>query len=227
MSHWNNFPACSFMTDFEIVVVQNERARQQRECLEQEQMNAQLQEQHQDQDDDEDHDQHNTDNIDNALLVNIMSSNETEPIPDPVTPIHPASIDPPMADATLPQSEVEHSKVDIIQDENIVIETDIILNTTADHPQPKAITQSKEVDQSLGNNSSSSGTYQSVQSNNTPPQIAIFDDELQEKTLRVEQIPFRNNDTVFMDYVNSLDVTREKQTNLLHSHPKFPMLHAQ
>ena len=206
MSHWNNFPACSFMTDFEIVVVQNERARQQRECLEQEQMNAQLQEQHQDQDDDEDHDQHNTDNIDNALLVNIMSSNETEPIPDPVTPIHPASIDPPMADATLPQSEVEHSKVDIIQDENIVIETDIILDAIADHPQQKTITQTKEVDQSLGNNSSSSGTYQSVQSNNTPPQIAIFDDELQEKTLRVEQIPFRNNDTVFMDYINNLDV---------------------
>ena len=36
MSHWNNFPACSFMTDFEIVVVQNERAQLERESLEQE-----------------------------------------------------------------------------------------------------------------------------------------------------------------------------------------------
>ena len=48
MSHWNNFPACSFMTDFEIVVVQNERARLERERLEQEQMNAQPQDHLQD-----------------------------------------------------------------------------------------------------------------------------------------------------------------------------------
>ena len=80
------------------------------------------------------------------------------------------------------------------------------MDTIADHLQPTAITHTKEVNQSLGNNRSSSCTYQSVQSNNTPPQTAIFDDELQEKTLRVDQIPFRNNDTVFMDYINNLDV---------------------
>ena len=48
MSHWNNFPACSFMTDFEIVVVQNERARLERERLEQEKMNARPQDHDQD-----------------------------------------------------------------------------------------------------------------------------------------------------------------------------------
>ena len=48
MSHWNNFPACSFMTDFEIVVVQNERARLERESLEQEELDAQQDNQIQD-----------------------------------------------------------------------------------------------------------------------------------------------------------------------------------
>ena len=48
MSHWNNFPACSFMTDFEIIVVQNERARMERESLEQEELNAQQDNQLQD-----------------------------------------------------------------------------------------------------------------------------------------------------------------------------------
>ena len=41
MSHWNNFPACSFMTNFEIVVVPNERVQPERESLEQEELNAQ------------------------------------------------------------------------------------------------------------------------------------------------------------------------------------------
>ena len=135
-----------------------------------------------------------------------MSNNETEPIPDPITPIHLASIDPPMADATSPQVKVELSKIDIIKNKKLIIEPDITLDTIADHLQPTAITHTKEVNQSLGNNRSSSCTYQSVQSNNNPPQTAVFEDELQEKTLRVDQIPFRNNDTVFMDYINNLDV---------------------
>lgn len=60
MNHWNNFPACTFMTDFEIVVVQNEHARLERERLEQPQDHDQdlhdnnHQNQHQNDDDNND-----------------------------------------------------------------------------------------------------------------------------------------------------------------------------
>ena len=84
------------MTDFEIVVVQNERARFERERLEQEQMNAQPQDHLQDHHDSKQHHQQDNDNMDNALLVNILSNQRPETLPDPLTPIHPASEDPPM-----------------------------------------------------------------------------------------------------------------------------------
>ena len=74
MSHWNNFPACSFMTDFEIVVVQNERARLERERLEQEQLNAQPYNQLQDHHGIEQQQQQINDNTANPLLVNMLSN---------------------------------------------------------------------------------------------------------------------------------------------------------
>ena len=78
-------------------------------------MNAQLQEQRQDPHNDEDHNQQIMTLLTVSLLVNNKSNNETEPIPDPITPIHLASIDPPMADTTSPQVKVELSKIDIIK----------------------------------------------------------------------------------------------------------------
>ena len=59
-------------------------------------MNAQLQEQRQHPHNDKDHNQQKNDNVDNALLVNILSNQRPETLPDPLTPIHPASEDPPM-----------------------------------------------------------------------------------------------------------------------------------
>ena len=72
MSHWNNFPASSFMTDFEIVVVQNERARMERKRLKQDQVHAQTQDHH----------------LQNPALPH-----------DPVPSIHPTLEDPQIAQA--------------------------------------------------------------------------------------------------------------------------------
>ena len=203
MSHWNNFPACSFMTDFEIVVVQNERARFEWERLEQEQMNAQPQDHLQDHHDSKQHHQQDNDNMDNALLVNILSNQRPETLPDPLTPIHPASEDPPMAHATTPQTEVELSQVDIAPNSDPIIDKDITLTTDANHLQPQTISNDKTLNQSLGNDSSSSGTYQS------------FNDEFQDNNSSAKQIPFRNNDTVFMTNINEFNVNRGKRTILI------------
>ena len=153
MSHWNNFPACSFMTDFEIVVVQNERARFEWERLEQEQMNVQPQDHLQDHHDSRQHHQQDNDNMDNSLLVNILSNQRPETLPDPLTPIHPASEDPPMAHATTPQTEVELSQVDIAPNSDPIIDKDITLTTNANHLHPQTISDDKTLNQSLGNDS--------------------------------------------------------------------------
>ena len=103
MSHWNNFPACSFMTDFEIVVVQNERARLERERLEQEGVNAQPNNQLQDHHGIQQQQQQINDNTDDPLLINFLSNLVPEPLPDPLTPIHTAPLAYTLVQATTPQ----------------------------------------------------------------------------------------------------------------------------
>jgi len=89
MSHWNNFPACSFMTDFEIVVVQNERARLEGESLEKEELNAQHNNQIQDHHGIQQQQVHDTN--DTPLVVNVSSTAGPELLPDyPLTPTLPA-----------------------------------------------------------------------------------------------------------------------------------------
>ena len=90
MSHWNNFPACSFMTDFEIVVVQNERARLEGESLEQEELDAQqdnqIQDHHGIQQQQQVHDINDT-----PLEVSVSSTVGPGLLPDnPLTPSHSA-----------------------------------------------------------------------------------------------------------------------------------------
>ena len=88
MSHWNNFPACSFMTNFEIVVVPNERVQPERESLEQEELNAQPYNQLQDPHGIKQQ-QQISDTSDNPLLVNVLPNLGPEPFPDPLTPTSP------------------------------------------------------------------------------------------------------------------------------------------
>ena len=151
MSHWNNFPACSFMTDFEIVVVQNERARLERERLEQEQLNAQPYNQLQDHHGIEQQQQQINDNTANPLLVNMLSNLRPEPLPDPLTPIHTAPPAYTLIQATPPQPQVELSQVENSTREISTITTDVSLTTNADQPQPQTVSNSTTLNQSLGN----------------------------------------------------------------------------
>ena len=116
-------------------------------------MNAQPQDHLQDHHDIKHHHQQDNNNMDNALLVNILSDQRPETLPDPLTPIHPASEDPPMAHATTPQTEVELSQVDIAPNSDTIIDKDITLTTDANHLQPQTISNDKTLNQSLGNDS--------------------------------------------------------------------------
>jgi hypothetical protein len=112
MSHWNNFPACSFMTDFEIVVVQNERARLERESLEQEELDAQqdnqIQDHHGIQQQQQVHDINDT-----PLEVSVSSTVGPGLLPDnPLTPILPAPPAYTLVQVTPPQPQVELSEGD-------------------------------------------------------------------------------------------------------------------
>ena len=111
MSHWNNFPACSFMTDFEIVVVQNERARLERESLEQEELNAHQTNQIQDHHGIQQQQQPVNDANDAPLVVNVSSTLGPEILPDPLTPILPAPPAYTLVQVTLPQPQLELSEV--------------------------------------------------------------------------------------------------------------------
>ena len=202
MSHWNNFPACSFMTDFEIVVVQNERARLERESLEQEELNAQQYNHLQDHHGTEQQQQQQIDDInDDPLLVNMLSNLGPELLPDPLTPIHTAPPAYTLIQATPPQPQVELSKVDESTTDisTITIDVNIITNTT--QPQPQTVSNSTALDQSLGNDSSSSGTYQS------------FTDELQENNSLVGHILFRSNDKGIHNLYQQMERPKKNKNN--------------
>ena len=185
MSHWNNFPASSFMTDFEIVVVQNERARMERQRLKQEQVHAQ-----------------NQDHLQNPALQH-----------DPVPSIHPTLEDSLIAQAHTPQKEVEHSQINSVPICDIVIDENITLITNDNQLETQPISNDQTLNTNLGNDSSSSGTYQS------------FNDESQENNSSPKQIPFRNNTTVFMSNINEFNVNRGKRTILISAvRPSFQCL---
>lgn len=101
-----------------------------------------------------------------------------------------------MENKTEHQKEVELSKIDKILGEEVIIEQDINLDTIADQNELQNLTYQDQLSQSLVNDSSSSGTYQSIQSTNTSPKLAIIDNELQENQLIMKPIPIRNNETV-------------------------------
>ena len=153
MSHWNNFPACSFMTDFEIVVVQNERARMERESLEQEELNAQQNNQLQDHHGIQQQQQQVNDINDDPLVVNMLSTLGPEILSDPLTPILPAPPAYTLVQVTPPQPQVELSEVDESTTDISTITTDVNIITNTTQPQPQTISNSTVLDQSLGNDS--------------------------------------------------------------------------
>merc|ERR1712051_643769 len=69
--------------------------------------------------------------------------------------------------------------------------------------QPQTFSTSTALNQSLGNDSSSSGTYQS------------FTDEIQDNNSLVGRVLFRNNETEFMTNINDWNVHRTTRTTLI------------
>ena len=130
----------------------------------------------------------------------MLSNLEPEPLPDPLTPIHTAPPAYTLIQATPPQPKVELSQVDESTRDIPTITTDVNIITNTNQPQPQTVSNSTALNQSLGNDSSSSGTYQS------------FTDELQENNSLVGQILFRNNDEEFMTYINKWNVHRKTRT---------------
>ena len=158
MSHWNNFPACSFMTDFEIVVVQNERARLERESLDQEELNAQqnnqIQDHHGIQQQQQVHDINDT-----PLVVSVSSTVGPGLLPDnPLTPILPAPPAYTLVQVTPPQPQVELSEMDKSTTDISTTTTDVHNIINNNQNQPQTFSTSTALNQSLGNDSSSSGT---------------------------------------------------------------------
>lgn len=203
MSHWNNFPACSFMTDFEIVVVQNERARLERESLEQEELNAQqnnqIQDHHGIQQQQQVHDINDT-----PLEVSVSSTVGPGLLPDnPLTPILPAPPAYTLVQVTPPQPQVELSEMDKSTTNISTTTTDVHNIINNNQNQPQTLSTSTALNLSLGNDSSSSGTYQS------------FTDEVQDNNSLVGRVLFRDNATEFMTNINDWNVHRTTRTILI------------
>ena len=201
MSHWNNFPASDAMTDFEIVVIQNERARWERESMEQQQT-GQTQEQ-------------DYEDVEDALVTNILSQLDPPYLPVPVTPIHPTpsptlSVNITNHEEKIPlsgqnQTEVERTITESVDDQNHSqqLEDQIQFNSES-------------------NNSSSSSSYQSVP--NTPTKVIAIAKEIQvipvteeDQHNQVGKVPllFRGNDTMFMTEINKMNVKNNRRTNLI------------
>ena len=193
MTHWSNFPATSSMTDFEIVVVQNERARWER--IHREQNVAIMQEDSQDIDDE-------------TMVLNILSKHGSEPVPIPITPIHPTPT-PPMEHIFQPQVEMERSSTTSTSDDRIVEDDTNLDNITT-----------KE---DLMTDSGSSGSYKSAPSSNSSPKLAIILQELHEMQLRKKKtLLFRDNTTKFMEDINEMNVNNTKRTILISAiRPRF------
>ena len=196
MSHWKNFPASSNMTDFEIVVVQNERARWEREAKEQN-----SKEDIPEQDDDD------------ALVTNILTRVDPIPMPIPLTPIHPTP-SPTPTEATLSESEQDEV-------EEVLINVDNIVNQCDSQGLDTQTPQNNE-----SNDSSSSGSYQSVQSTNTPTKTVPIIGEDQNNQVNYLPILFHGNDTIFMKDINKMNVNKKRRTILISAvRPSFHCSH--
>ena len=216
MSHWRNFPASSSMTDFEIVVVQNERARWKRESMERHQeSNDNNYNQEQDQED--------------ALVTNILSQLDPAFMPVPLTPLHPTPSPIQLEDGT-----IHIKKVTLSEDDQAVIESNVH-NYNIDN-----LDDSQQLDDQMqlnseSNDSSSSGSYQSVQSSNTPTKVIPITEEDQiipiteeGQHIQVGKVPilFRGNDLTFMTDINKMNVKNKKRTILISAvRPSFHRPH--
>ena len=201
MSHWKNFPASSDMTDFEIVVVQNERARWDREDKEQN-----SKEDIPEQDDDD------------ALVTNILTRVDPIPMPIPLTPIHPTPSPTPV-EATISESTLSESEQDEV--EEVLINVDNIVNQCDSQGLDTQTPQSNE-----SNDSSSSDSYRSVQSTNTPTKTVPIIGEDQNNQVNDLPIPFHGNDTIFMKDINKMNVNKKRRTILISAvRPSFHCSH--
>ena len=201
MSHWNNFPASSSMTDFEIVVVQNERARWEREAMEQQETSHTQEQDYED--------------VEDALVTNILSRVDPTYLPVPITPIHQTPSPTLVVDTTTQEMKIPFTEEDQAGDERTIIESiknQNQLQQLEDHTQLN----------NESNNSSSSSSYQSVP--NTPTKVITITDSTQiititeeDKHNQVVQVPilFRGNDTMFMTDINKMNVNNKKRTNLI------------
>ena len=201
MSHWNNFPASSLMTDFEIVVVQNERARWERERMEQQQT-SQTQEQ-------------DYEDVEDALVTNILSRVDPTYLPVPITPIHPTPSPTLGVDTTTHEKKITLAEGDQAEVEGTIIKP------IEDQDQLQQLENQTQLSNE-SNNSSSSSSYQSVP--NTPTKIIAITEETQVIPITKEDehnqvvnvpIPFRGNDTMFMTEINKMNVRNNRQTNLI------------
>ena len=187
------------MTEFEVVVVQNERARWERANKERDEviMTGDTQ-----------------DIDDETMILNMLSKHGTEPVPIPMTPIHPTPT-PPLEQTSQPQTETELSSITSTSDDRIV-EDDVNLDNIADNKD-------------VMTDSGSSGSYKSVPSSNSSPKLAIILQELHEMqrnkkkpTLLTMNRVFRDNTTKFMEYINKHNVNNTKRTILISAiRPRF------
>ena len=188
MSHWNNFPASSSMTDFEIVVVQNERARWERERMEQQETSHTQEQDYED--------------VEDALVTNILSRVDPTYLPVPITPIHPTPSPTLVVDTTNQEMKIQFAEKEQAEVER-TLEDQTQLNNES-------------------NNSSGSSSYQSVP--NTPTKTIAVTDNTQiititeeDKHSQVVNVPilFRGNDTTFMTDINKMNVNNNRRTNLI------------
>ena len=208
MSHWKNFPASDSMTEFEIVVVQNERARWRRERMGQQQVSS----------DSETH----YENAEDALVTNILLKADPAHVPVLLTPIHPTPSPTPGLDVTSNQEEPSLSRDN--QDEilSLSVTSNEDDNDVYDQEHSHQLTQ-MELNM-VSNDTSSSGSYQSVHSSHTPTKKNSSSEEMPIHTITEKDqhnhkvampIPFHGNSTMFMTDINKMNVNKKTRTTLI------------
>ena len=199
------------MTDFEIVVVQNERARLERQQLVQEANDLPR--------------PHPSMEEDQSLELNMISVVGQLPIPIPITPIHPTpSPTPNLADVDLAKADTDIGDKEVIGDND---------DSVTDNPE--MVADEIAIQDDPINTSNSSGTSGAYLSTNTSPQTSDPNEgfhgfqEVEQQTSDPRKgfhgfpdvepaytyIPFRDIDTEFMDFINETNISRKKQKNLI------------
>ena len=209
MSHWKNFPASYSMTDFEIVVVQNERAKWKRESMEQQQVSS----------DSEEH----YENAEDALVTNILLKADPAHVPVLLTPIHPTPSPTPGIDVTSHQEEAPLSRDNQAEIISLSVTSNEDDNDVNDQDHSHQLDHQMQLN-IVSNDSSSSGSYQSVHSSNTPtktfsiieenPILTITEEDQHNQVVAVP-ILFRGNSTMFMNDINKMNVKNKRRTILI------------